>query len=264
MDYYGILGVDRKATPDEIKRAYRRLAAQHHPDRGGDTAKFQEIQQAYDVLSDAEKRAQYDNPRPQGHNFPFGAGGGPFGNPFDDIINQFMRQHRQAIYGTTVAVTLEQVAQNRTVDIYLNTPQGSKMVQITVPPGIESGQQIRYEGIIPEALLQVTFVVQPHPEFERRGLDLYCTKNVNVFDIILGTSITVGTIMGTQLEVRVPPRFRPGTNLRIPGKGLPAGGQVGDQYVLIQAQIPDNISPDLLDRIAQEQSVNNSRKATQS
>ena len=261
MDYYAILGVPRTATPDEIKRAYRRLAAQHHPDRGGDTAKFQELQQAYDVLSDSSKRAQYDNPHPQGHSFPFGAGGHPFGNPFDDIINQFMRQNRQTVYGTTVAVTLEQIAQNRSVDIYLNTPQGSKVVQITVPPGVESGQQVRYEGIIPEALLQVTFVVQPHPDFERRGLDIYTTRHVNIFDIIMGTSITVRTIMGNELEVRIPARFRPGTNLRIPGRGLAANGHTGDQYVLIQAQIPDNISPELLHAIAQEQSVNNSRKA---
>jgi DnaJ-class molecular chaperone len=259
MDYYAILGVGRTATPDEIKKSYRRLAAQHHPDRGGDTARFQEIQQAYDVLSDPEKRAQYDNPQPQVHQFNFGGPGAGF-NPFDDIINQFMRQHRQAVYGTTVAVTLEQIALNQRVEIYINTPQGGKMVGISVPPGVESGQQIRYEGIIPDALLQVTFVIQPHPVFERRGLDLYVTKAVDIFELITGTAINVQTITGSVLEVKIPARFCPGGNLRIPGRGLPANGRTGDQYVLIQTTIPDTISDELLLAIEQEKKLNLSRK----
>jgi DnaJ-class molecular chaperone len=254
MDHYATLGVAKNATPEDIKRAYRRLAAQHHPDRGGDTARFQEIQQAYDVLGDPEKRAQYDNPAPHVHNFPFGAGAGF--SPFDDIISQFMRQQRQAIYSTTVAVTLEQIAQNQQIDIYLNTPQGSRVVQLTPPAAVDTGQNMRYEGIIPDAILQVTFVVQPHPEFQRQGLDIYSTQWVNVFQIILGTSITVRTILGTELEVRVPPRFRPGTHLRIPGRGLSAHGQSGNHFVLIQAQIPDMISDGLLTSIAQEYNVN--------
>lgn len=251
MDHYATLGVSRESSPDEIKRAYRKLAAQHHPDRGGDTARFQEIQQAYDVLSDPQKRAQYDNPHPQMHQFNFG-GGGPGFNPFDDIINQFMRQHRQAVYGTTVAVTLEQIATSQQVEIYINGPQGGRMARISVPPGVESGQQMRYENIIPEGLLQVTFVVQPHPVFERRGLDLYTTKTINVFDLIMGTSITVQTISGAELEVKVPAGFKPGGNLRIPGRGLPGPGRQGDQYVLIQAAIPDTISERLRETIRQE------------
>lgn len=258
MDYYATLGVGRESTPDEIKRAYRRLAAQHHPDRGGDTAKFQEIQQAYDVLSDPQKRSQYDNPQPQMHQFNFGSGGGF--HPFDDIISQFMRQHRQAIYSTTVAVTLEQLAQNQKVEIYINTPQGGKMVSISIPPGIENGQQVRYEGIIPEALLQVTFVIQPHPEFERRGLDLYSNKSLDIFELILGTTVTVRTILGSELEVKIPPRFSPGGNLRITGHGLRANGHQGDHYILINAMIPDRISPELLSLIKQETATNKLRK----
>jgi DnaJ-class molecular chaperone len=246
--------VGRGSTPDEIKKAYRKLAAQHHPDRGGDTARFQEIQQAYDVLSDPQKRSQYDNPQPQMHQFNFGGAGGF--NPFDDIISQFMRQHRQAVYGTTVAVTLEQLALNQGVEVYINTPQGGKMVRITIPPGIESGQQLRYENIIPEAILQVTFIVQPHPVYERRGLDLYCHHSLNVFDLILGTTISVKTIAGSELEVKVPAGFKPGGNLRIPGRGLPGNGSTGDQYVLIQAMIPDKISDELLMAIRNEQSRN--------
>lgn len=249
MDHYATLGVAKNAAPEDIKRAYRKLAAQHHPDRGGDTAKFQEIQQAYDVLGDPDKRAQYDNPAPQMNNFNFGAGGF---TPFDDIISQFMRQQRQAIYGTTVAVTLEQIAQNQPVEIYINGPQGGRMVRITVPPGVEHGQQMRYEGVLPDALLQVTFVVQPHPEFERRGLDVYSTKHVDVFDLILGTKVLVRTVDGTELEVNVPPCFRPGGNLRIPGRGLPGSGSRGNHYVLIQAMIPDKISDELLTAIRLE------------
>lgn len=256
MDHYATLGVNPGSTPDEIKRAYRKLAAQHHPDRGGDTAKFQEIQRAYDILGDPDKRAQYDNPQPQMHQFNFGAGGPGF-NPFDDIINQFMRQQRQALYGTTVAVTLEQLVLNQQVEIYINSPQGSKLVRISVPPGVETGQQIRYEKVIPEAILQVTFVVQPHPVFERHGLDLHMTQTVNIFDIILGTTVKVQTISGNELEVTVPAGFRPGSNLRIPGRGLPGSNRQGDQYVLIQPVFPDKISDTLMDAIRQEQSGQN-------
>lgn len=248
MDYYSVLGVGRTATPEEIKKSYRRLAAQHHPDRGGDTARFQEIQQAYDVLSDPEKRSQYDHPQQHPQQFNFGGGF----NPFDDIINQFMRQHRQAIFGTTVAVTLEQIAQNKKVDVYINTPQGGKMVAISVPPAVESGQQVRYEGIIPDALLQVTFVVQPHPAFQRQGLDIILTRSVNMFELILGTEIVVPSIYGTEFQVRIPAKFAPGGNLRIPGRGLQANGMTGDQYVLIQAAMPDTISHELLSLIEKE------------
>lgn len=248
MDHYATLGVAKNAAPEDIKRAYRKLAAQHHPDRGGDTARFQEIQQAYDVLSDPDKRAQYDSPAPQMNQFNFGSGF----TPFDDIINQFMRQHRQAIYGTTVAITLEQMAQSQTVEIYINGPQGGRMARITVPPGVEHGQQVRYEGIIPDSLLQVTFVIQPHPEFERRGLDLYTTKIVDVFDLILGTTVLVKTVDGSELEVNVPAMFKPGGNLRIPGRGLPGNGTRGNHYVLINTTFPDKISDELLDAIRNE------------
>ena len=87
MNYYQTLGVSKTASADEIKRAYRKLASQHHPDRGGDTARFQEIQSAYDTLSDPEKRQQYDNPQPQHQHFEFNFGAGGM----DEIFSNFFR-----------------------------------------------------------------------------------------------------------------------------------------------------------------------------
>ena len=108
MDHYSTLGVGKNATPDDIKKSYRKLASKHHPDKGGDTATFQKIQVAYDVLSDPEKRQQYDSPAPQG--FP-GAGFNFHGGGFnmDEIFGQMFRQHQQQqqqqVYRTTVWIT---------------------------------------------------------------------------------------------------------------------------------------------------------------
>lgn len=249
MDYYDILGVPKTATESEIKQAYRKLAAQHHPDRGGDTAKFQQIQQAYDTLGNAENRSRYDNPGSQFHGF-HGFNGFPGGNPFDDIINQFMRQSRQQMYTVTVFVTLEQVAQGAQETIQINTGQGPKLIKLQIPQGIDDGQTIRYEGIMPHGALHVCYRIREHTRFRRQGLDLISNESVDVFKLITGTKLEVTDIFGKKLEVNVARNTQPGIKLRIPQRGLKAAGQTGDHYILIMACLPDKIPEELFNTIS--------------
>lgn len=248
MDPYNILGVDRNATPDDIKTAYRKLANKHHPDRGGSTQAFQEVQAAYDILSDPQKRAAYDNPMQAGD--PFG-GFNPFEGfgPFGDIFSQFMNQSRTKIYTVTVFVTLEQIVAGSVENVHINTPGGPKLVQLQIPKNIEDGNQVRYEGIMPDGFLQVLFRIHKHPVFTRRGLDLYSTEQVNILELITGTSLVVKDIHGKTLELAIPPMTKPGSRFRMAGRGIPGGG---DQYVLIEAVLPDKIGPDTLSAIKTE------------
>lgn len=249
MDYYQTLGVAKTATPDEIKQAYRRMASRHHPDKGGDTATFQQIEEAYRTLSDPEKRQQYDNPQPQFNGFP---GGFHFdingSNPFEEILQQFTRQHRQQrqrAYSMTIFVKLEQVALGSTEIIQIQTDTGSKTFEIRIPKAVEDGQRIRYDNLMADGPVLITFRVATHATFQRRGLDLWTETSVNVFDLILGTTIEVPTIYGKTLEVNIKPGTRPGSSLRIPNHGLDASNRRGDQYLLINCYIPDTISLEL-------------------
>lgn len=257
-DYYNILGITQAATPDQIKQAYRRLAAKNHPDRGGSTEEFQKIEEAYRNLSDPQLRSHHDNPN------PFGGGGDPFGgfppgfqfnfgggNPFEAFFQQATRPQRR-VYTVSLWVTLEQVARGTEETVQIGTPQGVKSFKITVPQAVEDGQQIRYQNLMPDGDLQIQFRVHGHQIFERRGNDLYMTVNLSVFDLIIGTTLRVSTILGEQLEVTIPPRTKPGVTMRIPNRGIPQNGRTADQYLLIQATIPDTISDELIVMIERE------------
>lgn len=263
-DYYQTLGVGRDASPDDIKKAYRKMAAKHHPDRGGTTEEFQKIEEAYRNLSDPNLKAQHDNPNPFGGQQGFPGGGFPGGfsfnfgggNPFDDIFAQFTRQHRQQqrVYSAAMWVTLEQVFAGSESEVAFNTPQGHKVFKIKVPQGVEDGAQVRYSNLMPDGDLQIEFRIQRHHLFERQALELRMPLKVSVFDLITGTTVMVPTIEGTEVEVTIPPRTQPGTILRLQGRGLIANGERGSQFLLITATIPDTISDSLLELILQERS----------
>lgn len=252
MDHYSTLGVSRDASPDDIKRAYRKLASQNHPDRGGDTAKFQQIQAAYDTLSDAERRHQYDNPIPQGFPGGFSFNFGQGLDPFSDFINQFTRQQR--VYTAQVTITLEQLATQNTIELQFQTEHGLKMITASIPPNVQDGQRVRYGGIIPDGPLDIIFRVHPHPKFQRNGVDITETIEVNIWDLILGTRIHITTIRGQQVEVNILPKTAPGATLRLAGLGLDNSNHRGDHFLLIKTRIPDIISAELLDLIDKERS----------
>jgi DnaJ-class molecular chaperone len=151
-DHYAALGVPRTATQDEIKRAFRSLASKHHPDKGGDTKKFQEIQAAYAVLGDAQQRADYDNPRPQFSGF--GGGGAQFN--MHDIFSQmfggqspFGQQPRRNHVRMSLWITLLDVARGGRRPVALGTQAGTSTVEIEIPQGINDGDNVQYPGIAP-------------------------------------------------------------------------------------------------------------------
>lgn len=269
MDHYATLGVAKNATPDDIKKAYRRMAGIHHPDKGGNTAEFQKIQQAYETLSDPEKKQQYDNPNPFGQGMPGGGfhGGFPGGfqfhmNGFDmgDIFGQMFGQQRQPqrpTYKTTIWVTLEQVYKGGEQSLQFNTNGENSIVKIQIPKGVENGANLRYDGLIKDGILIVEFRVHNHSRFQRNNIDLISEHSISVLDLIVGTSFKFNTISGKILDVTVKPKTQPDTMLRIPGEGLPAQNGYGDQIIVLKPYIPDIISDTIINSIKISQNKGN-------
>jgi DnaJ-class molecular chaperone len=251
-DHYATLGVARTATQDEIKRAFRKLASQHHPDKGGDTAKFQEIQAAYDTLGDEAKRAEYNNPRPQFSGMPNGANfnmndifSGMFGQNFAQ------QQARRGHVRMSLWISLADVATGGQRTVTIGTQQGAQGVEIEIPRGINDGDNVQYQGLGPGgADLVVQYRVQPDPNWERQGLNLITNRKINVFDLILGVDIRVRDLLGNELSMTVPSGTQPGIMLRLKGRGLPdRQGQQGDAFVRISTELPVNIAPEIREAI---------------
>lgn len=243
-DYYSILGVSENASPDEIKKAYRKLANQHHPDKGGDQAKFKDISVAYDTLGDANKKAEYDQQRMHGgrqHHFHtgnggfqnfhdiFGGGFDPFGhqsNPFGDIFGRQMRRNRDLNIQCQISLLDSFVGKQLEANFQL--PSGrSQTVAINVPAGVIHGDTIRYAGLgddtipqMPRGNLNVTLIVMPDPNFERRGDDLYTTLDINPIEAMIGCRKTVQTITGSTMDLEIRPGVESGVEFASSGGGF--------------------------------------------
>jgi curved DNA-binding protein len=264
MDYYSTLGVQRNASPDEIKSAYRKMAMKHHPDRGGDEATFKKISEAYDVLSDPQKKQIVDmggDPNAQPHHGG-GFNQGPFefhfgsGN-FNDIFGNFgfggprpMQKNKTINIG--VDVTLEEVLTGKTLDAEITMPGGkTKLININIPPGINEGQQIRYSGMgdnsiphLPPGDLIVNIRIANHPEFRREGDSLVVEKQISVWDAILGCKLEIVTLNGKNLEISIPAGTQSDTVLSCRNEGLPnmRSNVRGNLLIKIRVTIPRNIS----------------------
>ncbi len=253
-DYYNILGVSKSASQDEIKKAYRKLASKHHPDKGGDTAKFQEIQTAYETLSDPQKRADYDNPpQPQ---FRFNTGN--MGAGFEDIFSQFgfgpmgrqqqVRRRNQSIT-IQVRMTLREVYEGKDVLGSIRLPSGREQaLQIKIPKGVQQGDQIKYQGLgddsipnLPRGDLIAQIIEIPDAVFKRNGDDLYIEKTISAFDAMIGTTLLANTIADSQLEISVPAGIQSGQMIICRGHGLPQSQRStrGSMYVKINVKTPN-------------------------
>lgn len=259
-DYYAALGVPKTATADEIKKSFRRLASQHHPDKGGDTKKFQAIQEAYATLGDEQKRAEYDNPRPQFSGFHGHPGGVNINDIFGQMFGQqgFAQQHQQprrSHVRMTLWITLLDVATGGKRTVSLGTQSGVSAVEIEIPLGINDGDNVQYEGIGPGGSdLVVNFRISPDRTWTREGLNLTMEVKLDIWSLILGGDLTIDTLTGKTLTVGVPERTQPGTSLRLKSQGLrDRGGNTGDLFVRVQATIPSNIAPEILDAIRNHQ-----------
>lgn len=264
MNYYETLNVSPSATDAEIKKAYRKLAKEHHPDAGGDEDRFRQISEAYEILRDPEKRKMVDagiDPRAahdNTNNWHFRSGGG-FGD-LRDIFEQFNnfgfggygqrtqpRQNKSVM--TRLNLTLEEVQSGKEVDAEIALPGGeTKIVTIKIPPGVETGQQIRFrgmgdatiEGLAPGDLI-VHIGVLRHPKFERSGADLIYNQTISVWDALLGTTLTIKNIDQHSLNIKIKAGANPGTVLRCASEGLPVlhTTQRGDLYIKVNVDIPE-------------------------
>lgn len=262
-DHYQTLGVDRNANQDDIKRAYRKLAAQNHPDRGGNTAKFQEIQAAYETLSDPAKRAEYDNPQPQGFpgGFNFHSGMPP---GFDEIFAQFGGNpfgfsfrtnppQRNRTLNLNTDITLEEAFRGKDLIASVTLPSGREQtLEVKIPPGVHDGTTLRLGGMgddsfpgMPRGDIHLTVRVLPHHEFQRQGDDLIKTVEIDAIDAILGTACDVKTIDDRTLQVTINPGTQHGQTLSANGYGMPKMSDnkfVGRMLLNISIRVPTNLN----------------------
>ena len=280
-DYYEILGVDRKASSEDIKKAYRKLAIKYHPDKNpGDEAseeKFKEASNAYSVLSDPEKRKMYDT---RGHAGVHGMGFEGFTN-MDDIFANFNDIFGRPAYGGFGDVysdvfgpqrqtTRKYRGRDHRIDVtipFVEAVLGTqkevsvrgKNISFKVPPGIKDGQTLRVRGQ-GESIgagesgdLLVKISVQPHATLSRDGRDLVTEVQVPMTTAALGGTVRVQTLT-ENVEVKIPQGAQPGQQLRLRGKGIAdVGGRKGDLRVRLVVDIPKTLTrkqADLLKQLA--------------
>jgi curved DNA-binding protein len=262
-DYYSTLGVGKNANADEIKKAYRKMAAKHHPDRGGDTKQFQQIQEAYDTLSDPGKRQQYDNPQPE-FRFHTGNMGG-----FEDMFSNFgfggmgRRQQVRKNRNVTIQVrmTLKEIFEGKEVVGSIKLPSGREQaLQIKIPRGVQHGDQIRFQGLGDDSIpgiskgdLVASIVQIQDSRFRREGPHLFTETQITAFDAMLGTTVLVDTIADSHLEISVPAGIQNGQMINCRGHGLYEMNRQnsrGSMFVVVNITIPNNL--DHGDRIVLE------------
>lgn len=251
-DPYATLGVHRNADAAAIKRAYKQKAKEHHPDRGGDTDKFAEISNAYDILKDPQKKSYYDHTgsaEPQAFNQPHGGFG------FEDIFGHIFRQQRgpQRPAEARIAVVLDLADSLRGGKRILGvqTPMGTSNVEIDVPRGVVHGENIRYPKVAPGGLdLIASFRIRAHPNWQRNGMDMHTEKEVDFWTLIIGGDIKLVDVLGKRYDVRIPPRTNPGTTVRLGSAGaFRDGHNPGDIFVKIKATMPRNIPEEVISTI---------------
>jgi len=272
MDYYDLLGVSRQASAKELKSAFKKKSMEHHPDRGGDEEKFKQINEAYQNLSDPQKRQMYDqfgtvDPQQQGgpQGFSFNFQGGPGGFDINDLMGQFgfgqfgQRQMRNEDITIGCRITLREVYTGKNVLATYRLRNGQEQtVDIKLPPGVSPGDKIRYSGMgqkdIPNAPpgdLYVQIQVQAEKDWEIVNRDLLTSVSVNVLELITGTSVSIQTPEGRTLKLNVPPGTQPNTVFNVTGKGLPdrrTGGQ-GNVHVRINGMVPRNLDGNTINEI---------------
>ena len=262
MDYYQILGIDRSSSPEEIKQAYRRLAMKHHPDKGGNEAEFKKINEAYAVLSDPAKKAQYDNPH-EGSPFFNWNNPDPGGHfDFEDIMShvrnfqrkQQQQQARNPDAVTDVCVSLEQVFTG--TDILVDVGYTREVIYIN--PGTRNGTKLRVKGKGPsryknaepgDLIVRVNVEIPDNMAID--GKNLFAKLDVNALEATVGTSIIFEHPIGKELKISIPKGTQQGTRLRLQGLGVPDPNTRtnGDFFVIVNIFIPNVTNPNHIEEL---------------
>jgi molecular chaperone DnaJ len=275
-DFYKVLGVDKKAAADEIKKRYRALARDLHPDKTkGDSAKeekFKAVSEAYEILSDVKKRAEYDEARllferggfraPQGGGFQGGDFSDVFGgaNPQDIFANLFGGGGRRGPrkgqdLQTEATITFRESVFGTTLDLRLATDRGqAQNISARVPTGVSDGAKIRVKGKGAQGEagpgdLFIQLHVKPHPIFSRKGENLTISLPVTFAEAALGADIKVPTMAGDDVTVRIAPGTPNGRTLRVKGRGITKGSTTGDLLVTVEVQVPQRVDGKALDAL---------------
>lgn len=285
IDYYQVLGLPKNATADDIRKAYRKLARQYHPDLNPNNPeahkKFQQINEANEVLSDPEKRKKYDQygenwkhaeefekaRQSQGHAYAgAGSGGGfegfeGFGSGGESGFSDFFEslfgsgggrrsgtaKFRGEDFQARLVLTLTEAAQTYPRVLTVN----GKHIRITIPAGVADGQVIKLKGHGgpginggPAGDLYIEFKIENNTPFQRLGNDLHSTVDIDLYTAVLGGEVTADTLDG-KVKLKVQPGTQNGTKVRLRGKGFPVykqEGQYGDLYVTYYVLIPTSLT----------------------
>jgi len=252
-DYYAVLGVDKKADGATIKKKYRQLARELHPDKTkGDKKledRFKEVSEAYDILSDDDKRAEYDQAREAFKSGAFRQGANQYGGDFSDLFNggdifsQIFGGRRGPRKGadlqSSVTISFRDAVFGKQIDI-------SKGLTVRIPAGISDGGKVRVKGrgepgeAGPGDLYVIVSVV-PHPIFSRKGENIHVTVPVSFTEAALGADIPVPTLEGDEVKVRIAPGTQNGKTFRVKGRGVKKGVNSGDLMVTIEVQVPQRM-----------------------
>lgn len=273
-DYYEVLGVSKNASADEIKKAFRKAAVKHHPDKeGGDETKFKEVNEAYEVLKDQQKRNRYDQFGHAGVGGAAGGGGAYGGNPFSgfdfngqnvnfdfnnvdlgDLFGSFFGGFQQGPrrgrdYQTQTVINFEEAVFGVEKEINLTSSKGPKNVKLKIPAGVDDGASIRLNGHgeqVEDGIsgdLYVRIRVRPHKRFTREGTIILSEEHISMVDAALGTEIDVETIDG-EIRMKVPAGTQSNTDFKLSGHGSPpvGGERRGPHIVNIVVDIPTKLS----------------------
>jgi DnaJ-class molecular chaperone len=282
MTHYETLGVAENATQDEIKKAYRKLAMQHHPDKGGDTNKFQEIQQAYDIVGNEQSRQQYDMERKHGgmrfnvngqdfhgsgvppemeemlRNFGFAFGQG-FGGHHGDPFSHFRHPRKNKDIQIDVVVSLASTLEEQTKTVSVKTTNNDRYpVDVKIPRGIRSNNTIKYPNLgdnffesLPRGDLYVRIHVEDHSDFFVDGIDLIKKIDIDCLHAIIGTTVVIEGLDNKKFEINIPAGTQHNGRFRIPNQGLYMMNQNhrGNLLLVTNITVPTNLSEDKLQQI---------------
>ena len=273
-NYYNTLGVSENASDKQIKQAFKKLAKEHHPDRGGDTTKFKEANEAYDTLKNSSKKQEYDTIRKYGQNT--GGQGGNFhftSNDFfgEDMFEDFFsgfggpnvrtrtfrtRQQQNKSINVRMSISIKEAMNTLEKTISYRLPSNKEeFATVKIPAGVQHGITFKYKGMgddsiknMPRGDLLVQMSVLDSDGYTRKGNDLYTDKTINCFQAIRGLELNLKTLTNTIIKIQVPPATQPGTLILCKGQGMPIHKTLnirGNLYVRINIIIPELSQTDL-------------------